>query len=184
MDDGYANWIARARGGDAGAWFELHAARAGAVKAYFLRSGFDHADADDLTQDTFVRAFRSFSTYDPERGGFATWLAAIARNVARKRWQKPDPPDDFDPQLAEEVFAALESPDGSAADQEEIDALSRCIDRLPPELARIVHLRYVQGRSIRGITAETELPESTVGLRLREINGLLARCLRGQGVLE
>jgi RNA polymerase sigma-70 factor (ECF subfamily) len=184
MADRTGDWLARAQRGDTAAWFELHTARAGALKAYFLRSGFDHADADDLTQDTFVRAFRSFNTFDPERGSLSTWLAAIARNIARKRWQKADPPDHLDPELAEEVFGVLESPDGSAADREELDALSRCIDRLPPELARIVHLRYVQGRSIRGITTAIEMPESTVALRLREINGLLARCLRGQGFEE
>jgi len=162
----------------------LHAAHAGRIRAYFLRSGFPDSDADDLTQETFIRAFKSIRTFDPDRGSFRTWLAAIARNVARKRWGQRAAPDHFDPEIAEDVFAAPDNRTGSAEAREEIDALSECIDALPANLARVVHLRYVQAMTTRGVAAETGIPEATVRLRLSEALALLEGCLRAKGVLE
>ena len=66
---------------DDAAFAALHAAHARHVKAFFLRCGFGAADADDLTQETFVLAFRGLSMFDPARGEFRPWVGAIARNL-------------------------------------------------------------------------------------------------------
>ena len=118
-----------------------------------------------------------------EHGGWET-LGAIAKNIARKHWARPDGPVDFDPVLAEEMFAApaevLESPEV----REEIDAVKDCLSQLPDELAQIVRLRYVAAGTTRGIATATDVPEATVRLRLTEALGLLERCLKSKGVLE
>jgi RNA polymerase sigma-70 factor (ECF subfamily) len=156
----------------------------GRVRAYLLRSGFGPADADDLAQETFLRAFRSLATFEVERGSFVRWLGAIARNVARRRWHRRREPDSFDPELAEEMFAAPDNPGESPEAREEFQAVRACVDALPAELARIVRLRYVEGRTTRGVSAAAGLPEATVRLRLKEACALLAECLRGKGFLE
>lgn len=179
-----AQLIPRCRAGDAAAQRELYASHARRVAAYFLRSGFAPADADDLVQETFTRVFRSLGTYDPARGAFGAWLATIARNVARRRWGRRPEPDSFDPELAGDVLVAPGNPHAEAAGREEIDALRDCISRLPEEIARIVHLRYVQGRTTRGVAAAAGIPEATVRLRLADAHGRLERCLRDKGVLE
>jgi len=161
----------------------LYAAHGRRVKAYFVRCGFSPADADDRTQEVFLRAFRSARTFDPARGAPGAWLAAIARNVARRHWSRPKPAN-FDPELAEEVFAAAQNPGDKPELREEIDAVRACVELLPPELAKVVRLRYVEARTTRGIAAAVNMPEATVRLRLAEAMGKLRQCLRGRGVLE
>ena len=71
--------ISRCLAGDDAAFDSLFAAHGRRVRAYFLRCGFGPADADDLTQDTFLRAFKSLGTFDATRGTFAGWSAATPR---------------------------------------------------------------------------------------------------------
>jgi RNA polymerase sigma-70 factor, ECF subfamily len=175
--------ISRCMAGDEAAFESLYTAHAGRIKAYFLRSGFSFADADDLTQEVFVRAFKSLHTFDATRGSFATWLGAIARNVARRGYSD-QAEQVFDPELAEAVLSTWDDPGSSAETREALDALAQCIDALPPDLARIVHLRYVQGLTTRGIAATINMPEATVRLRLGRIAELLGQCLSAKGILE
>lgn len=176
--------ISRCLGGDARAFEELYAAYAGRVAGYFLRSGFRPADADDLTQETFVRAFRSLDTYDERRGSFPLWLSAIAKNVARRSWSRRAEAEGFDPELAEEMFAAPENPSQTPEAREETGAVRDCVSVLPAELGGIVRLRYIEGKTTRGIAAFTGIPEATVRLRLKEAQALLEQCLKGKGFLK
>ena len=176
--------VERCLKGDQSACEALYAAHAGVVKAYFLRSGFPEAAADDLTQEAFVRAFGSLATFDADRGRIRAWLAAIARNVARREFSRRQEPQCFDPELAEETFAAPDNPGQAAEGREEARAVRECVDALPGELARIVGLRYVNGRTTRGIAAATGIPEATVRLRLGEAKEMLAECLQEKGLLE
>ena len=184
VDERDAQLVSRCLGGDAGAFEALYDAHAGRIAAYFSRSGFTHADADELVQETFTRAFRSLRTFDAARGRFAAWVATIARNVARRRWGRRTEPGNFDPELAENVLVGGDNPHTAAARQEEIEALRDCIARLPAELGRIVRLRYVEGRTTRGVAAAAAIPEATVRSRLAEAHRRLQRCLEGKGVLE
>ena len=154
------------------------------MRVYFLRSGFAHNDADDMVQETFVRAFKSLATFDATRGAFRSWLSAIARNVARRRWSARPAPENFDPELAEDVLAGPDSPAGSAAIREEVDAVRDCVATLPDDLQRVIRLRYVDGMTTRGISAEIKLPEATVRLRIDDARKRIEKCLRGKGVVD
>jgi RNA polymerase sigma-70 factor (ECF subfamily) len=179
-----ADIIARRRSGDESAFADLYAAHGGRVKAYLLRSGFEPADADDLLQETFLRVFKSLDRFDPARGAFAPWLGAIARNVARRQWRKRRQPENFDPQLAEEMFASDENPSEQPQRQEAYDALEDCLAALDDQPANLIRLRYVDGLTTRGLAQQTNLPESTVRLRLAEARAALSRCLAAKGFLE
>lgn len=172
---------ARCLAGDDSAAELIYRAHTGRVVGYFLRSGFSHADADDLAQDVFMRALKSLATFDPARGRLSTWLGAIARNVARKRWSRRTR-SNLDPELADEMFAA---PDADSPESlEETAAVSDCVADLPDELQRIVRLRYVDGLATRGIADAMGMPEATVRLRLGEARGAIERCLKAKGIIE
>ncbi len=168
--------VARYRGGDRGAGAALYERHSRRVKAYLLRSGFSSHDADDLAQEVFMKTLRSIGTFDPARGGFTTWLGAIARNAARKAWRQVARPGDFDPHLAGEVFAA--GADDDPAAREEVRMLKECIGQLDEDRRALVDLRYRDAMTTRGIATETGIPESTVRLRLDEAMGLLVACMR------
>ena len=111
--------VLRALAGEESACEELYDRHGGRVMAYLLRSGFVRADADDLTQEVFLRAFKSLRTFDAARGAFAAWVGAIARNVARRQWGKRRGGESFDSQLAEEMFAAPSDDRTTVESQEE-----------------------------------------------------------------
>ncbi|MBS3820764.1 MAG: sigma-70 family RNA polymerase sigma factor [Planctomycetes bacterium] len=174
--------IARCLDGEAAAFDELYATHAGRVKGFLLRSGFDPADADDQTQEVFLRVYKSLKTYDPQRGGFRPWLGAVVRNVARRYWSKRKQPESFDPQLAMQMF---EAPDGQSASQrEELNALRQAISKLDGERAQLLRLRYVEGLTTRAIAKRINMPESTVRLRLGEARSQLAVAMRSMGFLN
>jgi RNA polymerase sigma-70 factor (ECF subfamily) len=161
----------------------LYRTHVGRVVAYFERSGLAPADADDLAQQTFLRAFRGRATFDSARGSPQEWLAAIARNVARRHWRRRRDAGRFDPALAEDMWRAPMDPADSPETREEVRAVAECVEALPPDLIRIVRLRYVEGRTTRGMAEEIGMAEATVRLRLKEAHDLVARCLKAKGVL-
>lgn len=173
--------IGRCLAGEAAAFRQMHDEQAGRVVAYFLRSGFSPADADDLRQEVFLRAFKSLRSFDDLRGSLGGWLAAIARNVARRHWQQSSMDGQFDAELAEETLRDPAGPPDLTA-QEEIEALKGCIDKLPAEFARLVSLRYVDGLTTRGVAARIGWPEATVRLRLAEAKEMLTECLKKKGI--
>jgi len=174
-------WIHRSLDGDDVASQALYSAFSGQVKGYLFRCGLGHADVEDLTQDVFLRVFKALDSFDPARGAFRLWLAVIARNVARSSRARRAEGASFDPALAEDMLAAPWSGNHSPELREEMDAVRAGVQSLSAELARIVRLRYVEGRTTRGIAAAIDLPEATVRLRLNEAVGLLARDLRAKG---
>jgi len=184
VDEQRRQVIEGALSGDPAACGALYKANARWIKVYFLRSGFAHADADDLVQETFIRAFRSLETFDTERGAFRSWIAAIARNVTRKRWAARKRPEDFDPELAEYILVDTDNPGASAELREEINAVRNCVKSLPADLRRVVSLRYVNGMTTRGIAVETALAEATVRLRIEDARRRIEKCLRAKGVKE
>ena len=175
--------IARCLRGDASGFEDIHLAHAGRVMAYLLRSGFSRHDAEDLCQDVFARVIRSLKTFDPSKGAFSAWLATIARNVARKQWRRRQAGEiDFDPELANETLASADDTAGQAESAEAIEALDECIERLPADLQRLIRLRYVDGRTTRGIASVADSPEATVRLHLDKARDLLRRCLESKGI--
>lgn len=164
------------------AFEELYSQHSGMVMAYLLRSGFGSPDAEDLTQETFLRAARSLSSFDSRRGPFAGWLGAVARNVARRHWARRSRGEVFDLEMIEDVVA--EPPANTAAELEEIDALRDCVRHLPPQYRRLIELRYVDGLTTRAIAAAASVPEATTRSRLAEAKEMLSRCLRGKGFLQ
>ena len=176
--------IERCRAGEVSAYEELYRAHAGRVAAFFLRSGFAPADSDDLVQDTFIRAFRSLATFDPDKGSFRVWVAQIARNLARNQWARRKEPDAFDPELAQETLSAPDDPSHTPEAREDSAAVNDCVSRLPADLGRIVEMRYVDGRTLRGVAECLDMPEATVRLRMKEAMGRLETCLKAKGVLE
>ncbi len=149
--------------------------------SYLLRSGFVRSDADDLLQETFSRVFRSLATFDSGRGKLVGWVATIAKNVARRQWKRRTTPENFDPQLAEEMFASEEDPSHTPETREAMQSLDDCIAAVPDELARFVKMRYVDGLTTRGIATIVEMPEATVRLRLAEAIRKIEQCMKTKG---
>jgi RNA polymerase sigma factor (sigma-70 family) len=177
--------ITRHLAGEPEAFEELYSAHAGQVKAYFLRSGFDAAMADDCTQQTFLNVFGAMDRFDSARGGFHTWLRTIANNVCRKRWRKRSFTEEvFDPELADVMLHDDTDPDEMHVLREELAALEQCAEHLPEDAASLIRLRYVDALTTRAIAERLGVPESTVRMRLGQAKDMLLACMSGKGFFE
>ena len=120
--------------------------------------------AEDVAQDTFVRAWRHAATYDPRRGRVPTWLLTIARNVALDRARlRPAMPLDPDVVTAE---VDREQPD-DGRDVADRDRLRGAIAGLPDDQRRALVLAMYAGRTAREIAELDGVPLGTVKTRIR-----------------
>lgn len=75
----------------------------------------DREEAEDLAQETFVRAFRKLGSYREQRGRFPSWLFTIARRLAIKAWRKRPPLQPLEPSITRQLVAGDAAP-GDARD--------------------------------------------------------------------
>jgi RNA polymerase sigma-70 factor (ECF subfamily) len=132
----------------------------------------DPAAAEDVAQETFVRAWRHATTYDPRRGAVSTWLLTIARNLAldRARLKGSRP---VDPEFAASLLERRESNRAvdiasGVADRERLREL---LVALPPGQRRALVLATYFGRTAKEIGELDGTPVGTVKTRIRD--GLL-----------
>jgi RNA polymerase sigma factor (sigma-70 family) len=119
--------------------------------------------AEEVAQETFVRAWRHAATYDARRGRVPTWLLAIARNLAidRARMRSPTP---VDPDV---IASELDLAHVESVDVGERDRLRRAIGSLPDEQRRALVLATYAGRTAREIAELDGVPLGTVKTRIR-----------------
>jgi RNA polymerase sigma factor (sigma-70 family) len=132
----------------------------------------DPASAEDVAQETFVRAWRHASTYDARRGAVSTWLLTIARNLAIDRARLKSP-QSVDPEI---LVSSLER----GKSQPPADVAGRVADRerlrdllvaLPEPQRRALVLATYFGRTAKEIGEMDGVPVGTVKTRIRD--GLL-----------
>jgi RNA polymerase sigma factor (sigma-70 family) len=126
----------------------------------------DPGIAEDVAQETFVRAWRNAGAYDARRGRVATWLLTIARNAAidAMRVRRPEP---LDP----EVVAARLRQAGGAVDEgavsDEREHVRGALAELPEPQRRALFLAAFAGRTAREIGELEAAPVGTIKTRIR-----------------
>lgn len=132
-------------------------------------------DAEDLVQETTLRAYRYFHRF--ERGtNFKAWIMTILKNLYINKYRKKiKEPVKIE---FEEVENFISFPDISGA-QEEIfsEIIRNSIDKLPQELRTVITLFYVEGFTYKEIAKITEVPLGTVMSRLYTAKQILKRQL-------
>ena len=140
-----------------------------------------HDQAEDLTQDIFLKIFKSLDTFD-RRANFQTWLISISRNLCidhyrsvRKERETIDREID-----ANELTPASHDPGPVAAleQQDRISLLRQALSALPDTLRTAVLMRDIQELSYQEIADRLRLPEGTVKSRINRGRTELARQIR------
>src|SRR5690242_533267 len=83
--------VRRAKAGDLGALEQLCSREWRPVYALVYASTRNPCDAEDLTQEVFLRALNAFDRYEPRDAPFRAYLATVARNLVRNRWRRKTP---------------------------------------------------------------------------------------------
>jgi RNA polymerase sigma-70 factor (ECF subfamily) len=144
----------------------------------------EHADAEDLTQDTFLQAYRHWEQYTPGTN-IRAWLFTICRNLflrRRERQAREEPTDtpELEALATAATLAARLAPndDGAFFEAPELgDAIRRELDRLPEAFREVVVLADLQDQSYADIARVLGVPVGTVKSRLFRGRRLLEEAL-------
>lgn len=167
------DWVARALEGSEDAYREIVRRYQRPVYGLVLRMVKDPAVAEELAQETFLKAFRRLATYDPQRK-LSSWMFKIAHNTTldHLRRKRPDTvplegPEDEGKPLGERLpDVGAFSPQVEAERADLAVALGAAIARLRPEYREVVALRFEQGLAYQEIAEVTGLPLGTVKTHL------------------
>jgi RNA polymerase sigma-70 factor (ECF subfamily) len=143
---------------------DLVAHHADLVFGVAMRLTRSPADAEDLTQETFARAFRALGGYPPERIASLRprgWLAAIVGNLARDRARRAQPPTAALDDHGEHVVDGAD-PEGTVLRREADRAWHARLAGLPGRYGQAVALRHVEGLSYPELAAALGRPVGTV----------------------
>jgi RNA polymerase sigma-70 factor (ECF subfamily) len=182
------NLVERCLAGDEAAWEALVRTHTRRVYGFCYRFTGKDSEAQDLTQEVFLRVFRSLKSYRSDDGAFATWLARLSRNLLidhYRRTRKDRSTESIEEQLPmiEERAATSARPEGLLAGREASEMLQAALQRLSPDLREAVILRDLQELEYREIADVLKIPEGTVKSRLNRGRAELARVLRQQRVV-
>jgi RNA polymerase sigma-70 factor (ECF subfamily) len=186
-----AQFIERLRAGEAAAFDHLVNERSADIYALLYRLTQDTEEARDLTQETFLQAFRSIAHFRGD-ADLRTWLYRIAVNQARNRWRwwrrrrkgftlSLDSTDEM-----HEISLASRLVDERAVDpeartlaHEREEILLAAVGTLAPPYREVVVLRDVEGMSYEEVAATLEISVGTVKSRLSRGRMELRRKLEG-----
>ena len=138
------------------------------VYAYLRRLCTNQADAEDLTQQTFLKVWSSLDRF-AGRSKFSTWLYRIAHNTYID-WQRENAGNtqERSDQWWAECIDKNPSPLANVAERQIAQRLYEAVDRLDEDKKHVIHLHYYQGLSIRETAKVLGIATSTIKYRLRE----------------
>lgn len=178
--------VARCLRGDETAWEDLVRSNTRKVYALCYRFTGSGSEAQDLTQEVFMRVFKTIRSFRSDEGSFATWLSRVTRNLLIDHYRRTrqdrvtDSIEEQLPMMEEEGAAASARPDHVLAGREASEILQATLQKLSPDLREAVILRDLQEMEYREIAQVLGIPEGTVKSRINRGRAELARLLRKQ----
>jgi RNA polymerase sigma-70 factor (ECF subfamily) len=173
--------IQRCLAGDQVAWEQIVRQHWRKVFNIAYKFTAKHDEAEDLTQDVFLKIFKSLNTFD-RRANFQTWLVSVSRNLCIDHYRsvrKERETIDRDVDAGElSPVATTVSPIAALEHRDRVELLKKALHQLPPALREAVLLRDIQELSYQEIAERQHLPEGTVKSRINRGRTELARQIR------
>jgi RNA polymerase sigma-70 factor (ECF subfamily) len=182
--------VRRAAAGDSLAWEDLvHRFNRRIYNICYRFSGSGE-HADDLTQEVFIKMYRTLASYDSSKGAFVTWVTTITRNLLVDHFRKTKQDritdsldatssahEDAQP-LSEQIQDQSAPPDARVRSREVGETVHAALAKLSPELREAVILRDLHDFDYREIATVLKVPEGTVKSRINRGRAELARLLQ------
>jgi RNA polymerase sigma-70 factor (ECF subfamily) len=135
-------------------------------------------EAEDLTQDIFLKLFKSLKTFD-RRANFSTWLISVSRNLCIDHYRSMRREHDVVRHDVDVVTlarpSASDSPQAALEQRDRVALLRAALERLAPSLRMAVMLRDIQELSYQEIAEKLGVPEGTVKSRINRGRTELSR---------
>jgi RNA polymerase sigma-70 factor (ECF subfamily) len=175
--------VERCLTGDQAAWADL--VKSHTRRIYYLCYRFTgrSAEAEDLTQDVFLRVYRTLSSFQGSQGSFTTWLTSVTRNLLIDHYRKHKKErlvDSLEDQMVEleETGTLAAAPDALVRDRETGELLQAALQKLSPDLREAVVLRDLQDMEYAEICQVLKVPEGTVKSRINRGRAALGKSLK------
>ena len=181
--DANTQLVERCLRGEEAAWEELVKVHTRRVFAICYRFTGSDQEAQDLTQDVFLRVFRSLKSFRAGEGSFSVWLARLSRNLLidhyrRTKLERASTSIEDQLPMLEEKTAALGRTESLLAGREASEVLQAALQKLSPDLRETVILRDLEELEYKEIAQVLDVPEGTVKSRLNRGRAELGRMLR------
>jgi RNA polymerase sigma-70 factor, ECF subfamily len=182
--------VRRCVSGDAAAWQEIVQQYHRRIYNICYRFSGSPDDASDLTQEVFIKMYRTLSTFDTTRASFMTWVTTVTRNLLVDHFRKGKYDritDSLDAvpgsheeglTIAEQLEDHRAGPESRMRSQETQRLVHEGLRRLSPELREAVILRDLQDLDYKDIAKVLNVPEGTVKSRINRGRTELARLLQ------
>ena len=179
--------VERCLSGQEAAWEDLVRVHTRRVYSICYRFTNSDSEAQDLTQEVFLRVFKNLKSFRAGEGLFIVWLTRLARNLLidhyrRTRLDRATESIEDHAATLEETTAAMGRTEGLVAGREASELLQGALQKLSPELRETVILRDLEELEYREIAQVLNVPEGTVKSRLNRGRSELAKALRRQKI--
>jgi RNA polymerase sigma-70 factor (ECF subfamily) len=185
-----ADLAARCLAGDAQAWEQLARMQHRRIYGICYRFTGSQSDAEDLSQEAFLKMYRNLASFDPEKGSFTTWLTTLTRNLLvdnyrRSRLERAS--DSLDesyegeedgPTKAERLADGGKNQEQHVAGLELRAQIQEALKQVSPDLREAVILRDLEDMDYKEIAEILGVPQGTVKSRISRGRSELARLLK------
>lgn len=175
--------------GDAHAWQQLVVSQHRRIYAICYRFTGSSTDAEDLTQDVFLKLYKNLASFDTQKGSFQTWITTLARNLLVDHFRRTrvdrfsesldataDGSDDGQT-MADRLADSRPTQESHVASVETRARVQNALKQLSPELREAVILRDLEDMDYKEIAEVLRIPEGTVKSRISRGRGELAKLL-------
>ena len=150
----------------------------------------DATDAEDITQDVFIKVYRNLASFDADKGSFGTWITTLTRNMLVDNYRRTrldratDSMDvsasgeDDGPVMSERLADTRPNQEQQYAGLELKARIQSALAKISPDLREAVILRDLEDLDYKEIALILKIPEGTVKSRISRGRGELARLLR------
>jgi RNA polymerase sigma-70 factor (ECF subfamily) len=182
--------VRRCLDGDATAWADLVAGQQRRVYSLCYRFTASSPDAEDLTQDVFIKLYANLRSFDVAKGSFQTWITTLTRNMLVDNYRRTKldratdsmdatlSADDDGPTLADRLADTRQNQEQRFAGLELKATIQNALKKLSPELREAVILRDLEDMDYKEIAIVLKIPEGTVKSRISRGRAELARLLQ------
>jgi len=183
-----AELVRRARAGDGTAWEDIVTQYSRRIFNLAFRFTSSVEAAEDLTQEVFIRIYKTLEQYDPKQGDLSNWLMRLARNLIiddyRHRQRNPQNTMADDVEDHSYHLRSVGTSAHKEMERRELAAqVQEGIDKLPSDLRTCVILRDIEEMTYQEIVDVLNIPEGTVKSRINRGRIELAKILRRMRVV-
>ena len=189
-NEALARLVRQCMAGDSQAWQQLVVSQHRRIYAICYRFTGSGTDAEDLTQEVFLKLYKNLASFDMQKGSFQTWITTLARNLLVDHFRRTrldrasdsldatfDGEDDG-PTMGDRLADPRPSQEHHVAGLELKVRVQNALKQLSPELREAVILRDLEDMDYKEISLVLRIPEGTVKSRISRGRGELARLLQ------